>query len=264
MNPEKSNKKHHIIRAVLIVIGGIFFIWFLLPIFTNVKPNIGILTGMGVFAVVFLYGVFFEPVNQFLAKCWKTRAGKVIEILFAAVVGIILVLAGITYGCMLHASSSKAEDGADVIVLGCKVNGERPSLSLLYRMDAALTYLEQNPDSLCIVTGSQGKDEVVTEASVMYRWFLDQGIAEDHLFAEEEATDTQENLQFSKEILEERGPADSKVVVVTNDFHMYRALRVAKSLGMDAAGISAKTPWWLYPTYVVREMYAILESWFLT
>lgn len=260
---KQMKKKHSLIRTLIIVIGCIFFILFLLPVFTNVRPNIGNLTGMAVFALLLLYGIFFDRVNQFLVRCWKTTAGKIVEIVLAAVVGIIFILAAVTYGCMLHAASGSADSGANVIVLGCKVNGERPSLSLLYRMDAALDYLEENPESLCVVTGSQGKDEVVTEASVMYSWFVDQGIEPERMIADEEAKDTQENLEFSKKLLEQHSAGNSKVVVVTNDFHMYRALRIAKSLGMDAEGLPAKTPWWLYPTYVVREMYGILESWFL-
>lgn len=260
---QRSEKKQMTIRVILITVGSIFFIWFLLPVFTHVKPDIGNLTGMGVFALVLLYGIFFEQVNQFLRKRWESRAGKIVLLLLAAVAGIILTLAAVTYGCILHAAAGKAEAGAEVIVLGCKVNGDRPSLSLLYRMEAALSYLEENPDSLCIVTGAKGKDEVVTEASVMYRWFAEKGIAEEHLIAEEEAEDTQENMEFSKRILEERGEGEEKVVVVTNDFHMYRALRYAKAEGLNACGLSAKTPWWLYPTYVVREMYGILENWFL-
>lgn len=260
---QHSEKKQSIIRVILIAVGSIFFIWFLLPVFTNVKPNIGNLTGMGVFALVLLYGIFFEPVNQLIDKCWKNKAGKAILILLAAAVGIIMTLAAVTYGCILHAAAGQAEDGAEVIVLGCKVNGDRPSLSLLYRMEAALSYLEDNPDSLCIVTGKQGKDEVVTEASVMYRWFTEKGIAEEHLIAEDEASDTQENMAFSKRILDELGETEERVVIVTNDFHMYRALRYAEAEGLNACGLSAKTPWWLYPTYVVREMYGILENWFL-
>lgn len=260
---QDSKNKHSVIRTIIITFGALFLIWFLIPFFTNVRPTIGNLTGIGVFAAVLLYGIFFEPVNGFLQRCWKTKAGKIIEILLAAVIGIILTLAAVTYGCILHAAAETAEPGADVIVLGCKVNGERPSLSLLYRMETALSYLEENTDSLCIVTGSRGKDEVVTEASVMHRWFLDNGIGEDRLIAEEKATDTQENLEFSKAILEERAAPGARVAIVTNDFHMYRALRIARSLGLNAVGISAKTPWWLYPTYVVREMYGILENWFL-
>ena len=50
-----SEKKHSLVRAILIIIGAVFFIWFLLPVFANVKPNIGSNTGMGVFLAVFLY-----------------------------------------------------------------------------------------------------------------------------------------------------------------------------------------------------------------
>lgn len=259
----QQRKTHKLIRTILIIIGCIFFLWFLLPVFTNVRPNIGNLTGMTVFALLFLYGVFFNPVNHFLSTLWKKTAGKIIEIIIGLILAAIFILAGITYGCILHAAGQEPQQNKDVIVLGCKVNGENPSLSLLARLDATLGYLEENPDSCCVVSGGQGKEEIVTEASVMYRWFHEQGISETKLIAEDKAFDTEENLKFSMDLLKQRYGEYPEVVIVTNDFHVYRAMYLAKSLGYNATPISAKTPWWLYPTYVVREMYGILESWFL-
>ena len=260
---KQQKKSRRIIRSILIIIGCIFFLWFLLPVFTNVRPNIGNLTGMTVFGLLILYGIFFAPVNRVLSGLWIKKAGKVCEILIGLILAAILILAGITYGCMLHAAGQKPQKNASVIVLGCKVNGENPSLSLLARMDAALTYLENNPESVCVVTGGQGKEEVVTEASVMERWFKERGIAGDRLIVEDRASDTEENLLFSMQLLREKLGREPEVVIATNDFHVYRALYLAKDLGYDASPISAATPWWLYPTYVVREMYGILESWFL-
>ena len=150
-----------------------------------------------------------------------------------------------------------------MIVLGCKVNDRDPSLTLQNRLTAALDYLNNNPDSLCIVTGAQGPGETVTEASVMYLWLCDHGISPSRLLAEEQAMNTQDNLRYSSALMEQYPEYNKTIVIATSDFHVYRALRIADSLGMEASPIAAKTPWWLYPTYVVREMYGILENWFL-
>ncbi len=256
-------KKHPIIRGVILIIGIVFLIWFIIPLFTNVMVNIGMLTGIGVFALLTLYGIFFYPVNSFLSRLWKSKAERAIEIIVAAMLGVILILACITYGCMLHVAGKKPEPNATVLVLGCKVNGYHPSLTLLSRLNAGLDYLEENTDSICIVSGAQGRGEITTEAGVMYQWYLDHGISKERLLLEDKATDTEENIAYSLNLLGAHPDCSSKLVLVTNDFHMYRALRTAKEQGCIASPLSAKTPWWLYPTYVVREMYGILESWFL-
>ena len=262
MQENKKKKKHKVARALLILIGGIFVIWFLLPPLTGVIPNIGTFTGLGVFGLLLLYGIFLDPVNRFLGKLWKSKAGRAVEIIVGAVLAVIFILAGITYGCMLHAAGKDAKPESNVIVLGCKVNGNNPSLTLLSRLEAALDYLEENPDSLVSVSGGQGPGEIVTEASVMSRWLNERGIEAERIIVEDEARDTAENFRFSEKLLKEKSPEAGKdLVVITSDFHMYRALRIAKSLGYQATPFSADTPWWLYPTYVVREMYGILESW---
>lgn len=261
--PKKAVKNHRVIRAILTTIGALFLVWFLLPAFTNVKANIGNLTGIGVFTFLTLYGIFFVPVNRFLRKLWKKKAGKAAEIFLGLIFAAIFTLAIILYGCMLHAAVKQPLPNATLIVLGCKVHGRSPSLILQNRLTAALDYLNKNPDSLCIVSGAQGDGEAVTEASVMYRWFCDRGISPSRILLEEQATDTRDNLRYSIALMEQHPECSRTLAIATSDFHVYRALRVADSFGFEAGPVTAKTPWWLYPTYVVREMYGILENWFL-
>ena len=259
----KSKRSFCLIRGIIITVSCIFLIWFLIPLFTNVIPNIGTYTGLGVFAILLLYGIFFPKVNHFLAGVWKSPAGKVFEIIIGAILAAILILAVITFGCILNASGKKAEPDATVVVLGCKVNGTAPSLTLSKRLTAAYSYLSENPESNCIVSGGQGKGEIVTEASVMQEWLCNKGISEERVFPEDQSESTQENLQNSMEIIKAHPDWEDHIAIVTSDFHVYRALQIADSLGINASPVAAKTAWWLYPTYVVREMYGILESWFL-
>lgn len=255
--------KSRIIKTILIIVSIIFLIWFLIPCFTSVGLKIGNATGIGVFAVLLLYGIFFDQVNQFLARLWKKKWGKVLELVVAVILAAVISLAAVTYGCMLHAAGKGADPGATAIVLGCKVNKTAPSLTLLSRLNAAYNYLTENPESYCIVSGGQGEGEDVTEASAMQEWLIQQGIDPSRIYVEDRSLDTSENISFSHEIIRQHPELSEKTAIVTNDFHMYRALLAAEEDGLDAGGVSADTPWWLYPTYVVREMYGILESWFL-
>lgn len=260
---QKKAKKTSVPRIAILVIGIIFLLWFMLPLFGNVTPNIGMLTGIGVFGLLTLYGIFFYRVNALIKKLWKKKTGRVVELICAVLLAVVFSLAAITYGCMLHAAAKAPLPNATVIVLGCKVNGYNPSLTLRTRLCAALSYLEENPNSLCIVTGAQGAGEITTEASVMYDWLVRQGIDASRVIVEDKASDTEENLRYSFALLEDRPDAGKQAAIVTSEFHMYRALSMAKEYAYECSALPAKTPWWLYPTYTVREMYGILEMWFL-
>ena len=272
------------LKIILTLIGAVLLIWFLLPVFSRRIINIGNLTGMGVALVLLLYGIFMRPVNKFLASLWKSTAGKIAELFVSAIILAIIVLAVLTMISMAKGMSpsykisgtldSEDMDSAQatslpdtIIILGARVYGTTPenayaSLVLRERLDAAINYFSDHPDSPIIVTGGQGKNEAVTEASIMKTYLIDRGIPEDKIYVEDKSTDTHENFLFSSEIIEENALSKT-IVVATNEFHEYRALNIAASLGFDASPIPAATSWWLFPTYYVREMYGILEMWFL-
>lgn len=259
------------LQIILIAVGAVFVIWFLIPGFSSGRFNIGSVTGAAVFAAVLLYGIFFGYVNRFLSYLWQFTAGKVIEIIVGICLAAILALACASMACILSASGKTAASGLNVIVLGCRVKGDKPSLMLEERLETAYEYLENNPDSMCILSGGKGEDELISEAQMMYKWLTDKGIDSKRIVCEDTSTDTHENLKNSKEIIDIKKMTDSQapsvwdrdVAVVTNEFHEYRALKIAKDVGLNAQPAPAKTAWWLYPTYCVREMYGILEDWFL-
>lgn len=285
------------IKIILICLGVVLLIWFLLPFFTHRILNIGNVTGIIVSLVLLLYGIFFRQVNGLLGAFWQHGIGKVIEIIVGVCILAILVLAAMTMISMADGMRQTAEPASGgpkveinghvisqenvfgsgavsgektVIVLGCKALGDRPSLMLEERLQAALSYLKEHPSANAIVSGGQGKDEIMPEAEVMYNWLIENGISKERLIKEERSTDTHENLQYCYDILAEldnNGGEPSgwsrEVVIVTNEFHEYRAVKIARALGFRAQPLPAATAWWLFPTYYVREMYGILEDWFL-
>ena len=134
---------------------------------------------------------------------------------------------------------------------------EHASRSLRERLDAALIYLEENPDSQCIVSGGMGEGEKISEAECMYRYLIKKGIHSSRIIKEDKSTSTRENLRFSKKIIEERG-LSKNIAIATSDYHQYRASKIAKTLGFSVGAVPGHTAWWLFPTFYVRELYGIL------
>lgn len=147
-----------------------------------------------------------------------------------------------------------------VIVLGAGLNGETPSLTLRTRIDAAAAYLEEHPDVPVVLSGGQGPGEAITEAECMRRALVRRGVDESRLYPEERSTSTQENLRYSRAILEELGvdPAQ-RVAIVTSDFHLCRARLM---WGGDTAAVPAHLPSALYfqcltVNYFIREAFGL-------
>ena len=161
-------------------------------------------------------------------------------------------------GAMLgSAAHRKADYGKDVlIVLGCAVRGERVSLTLKLRLDAALEYLEHSPNTAVIVSGGKGDGENISEAEAMKRYLVSHGIDESRIITEDKSTSTWENFKFSKMILDERFPGASAAFVTTN-FHVYRAGRVAIMNGIEAEGYGAKDVWYTKLNNYMRESIAV-------
>lgn len=163
---------------------------------------------------------------------------------------------------MVQAAGKTPQNGSTLIVLGCKVNGEQPTLMLRERLDAAYEFLIANEDSLCILSGGKGNGEDISEAECMYKYLIDKGIRSSRLYIEDKSTSTQENLAFSYKIIE-KYDLPKNIAIATNEFHIYRAGIIAEELGLEYTSVSASTAWWLLPTYYVRELYGILYQWFL-
>lgn len=134
-----------------------------------------------------------------------------------------------------------------VIVLGAQVWGNipaYPSHQLAERLDAALVYLRDNPQTKVLVTGGKGSDEAEAEGDVMARYLIEHGIDEARIIVENRSTSTIENFRYSMDLLPQSdiidGVFQDDVVIVTNDYHMYRSLRSARQNAFpNVHGLSA-------------------------
>lgn len=183
----------------------------------------------------------------------------------------ILVCLGLVYFIIVEIpiiKNSRADEDCGrpyLVVLGAAVHGDVPSLALTNRMRGALEYLNENPNSVVIASGGQGKGENKSEAQAMYDWFTANGVAPERIIMEDKSTSTLENLKNSFAIIRERGDdPEGNVTVVSSAYHLYRAKLYARMLGVEVAGFPGK---WDYPiatlNYYIREAFGVTYLWIL-
>lgn len=174
---------------------------------------------------------------------------------------VLLIIVGIVFLVnsyrMLKAIQTKPKGDETVIVLGCGVYGAKPSLALIERMNEAIQFMNQHKNVKCIVSGGQGRLEDISEALAMYTYMTNEGIETDRIYQEDKSRNTDENICFSKRIIEEK-KLNPSITLITQNYHMYRAMRIAKKYGFNCSGITAKSRWYATPAYWLREVVAIL------
>ena len=177
--------------------------------------------------------------------------------------GMILVLCGILLfavaeGCVISGMSGQPDSGLRyVIVLGAQVRGTKVSRALEQRLTRAAAYARENPETILIVSGGQGSGEDITEAQAMETYLLAAGIPADRILQENRSENTEQNIRYSMALMEEE---PGKVGIVSNDFHIFRAVHIAKAQGLAAEGIPAPTEWFMRLNYMTREAFALVKD----
>lgn len=229
---------------------------FIAPLFANIL-NIGNALGIAGSVLLILWGIFLDPLTKLKNKIKASKWGKIIFNISAA--GIIAAALSfcIALGATLISSTTNAVNQKTVIVLGCAVVGDQPSLMLLQRIESTYAYLEEYPDSVAILSGGQGNNEDISEAQCMFNVLTEKGIDKSRLFLEDKSTDTFENITFSKQIIDDND-LSTDVAISSSGFHLKRATMIARKQGLSAKRISAKTSTFLTPTYYVRDTLGVI------
>lgn len=146
------------------------------------------------------------------------------------------------------------------IVLGAGIRGEEPSITLRRRLDRSIEYLAANPNARVIVSGGYGKDTAITEAEVMKRYLIAHGISELRILKEEKSTTSDENLKYTRQLLDQLyGREVTAIAVITSDYHMFRAKHIASRYYSEVYGIPSETPAAIRINYAIREYFAVLK-----
>lgn len=177
--------------------------------------------------------------------------------LTVALLGMILFVC--VEGLIFSGFGQRAKPGADVvIVLGAQWKNGGPSYVLAKRLDAALAYLKDNPDTKVVVSGGQGSDEPISEAEGMAGYLQAAGIEPERILQENASTDTNENLEFSANLLDR---TQDRVVIVTNNFHVYRAMKIAQKKGyVHVEGLAADSYPTMLPNNLLREFFGMAKD----
>lgn len=151
-----------------------------------------------------------------------------------------------------------ASNAEYVIVLGAQVRGSTPSKTLNMRIQTAADYLKENPTSKVICSGGQGRGEDITEALAIQQGLIQRGISPDRILLEDKSTNTMENLTFCQEKIQN---LDANIVVVTSDFHVYRAKKIAEHLGYTNITMCSANEFMVTTiSYYVREFFALTKD----
>lgn len=180
-------------------------------------------------------------------------------IISGAVLCLGLIVFIILEGMIICYGNKKPEPGADyMIVLGAQIRGNRITKSLKYRLDAAAEYAAENEKTTVIVSGGQGLGEDISEAYAMKRYLTAAGIPENRIIEENKSINTNENISFSKAYIE---GTDKRVLIVTNGFHVYRGVSIAKKQNIGLIeGLGASADRILLANYYVREAFAVIKD----
>ncbi len=87
----------------------------------------------------------------------------------------------------------------------------------------------------------------------MYDYLVDNDVSKNNIIKEDKATTTLENIIYSKEILKGHNKEKNKVLIVTNDYHLFRARLIAKILDLKTEGLSSKSSLSGRLYYMIRE-----------
>lgn len=221
--------------------------------------NFGTVVGMLFGIIIIILGAKAEKVKQVFKYIKSKGWGKALLTVFIVLCSVVLIYCSVaTFNIISYSTDNKnIPKNTPVIVLGCKVMGTQPGPMLTKRCKAACEYLSDNPEAICIVSGGQGADEEISEADAMYTLLCEMGVSPDRIFKEDKSHNTAENFRFSKEILREQG-CGNDVVVVTTNYHQYRASLIARRQQLNTYAVSSKTGNFSLPTYIVREWFSLI------
>ena len=152
----------------------------------------------------------------------------------------------------------RSKDFDYVIIHGAGlINGEKVSKLLQERLDKAILVYSKDPSPTKLIpSGGKGSDESVSEAEAMKRYLLEQGIPESDIIMEDKSTTTLENLKFSKDIIDSR-EGRKYTALVTSNYHVYRALRYCRRVGLKCKGIGSHVAMYYWPSALIREYIAV-------
>lgn len=258
MRANKKNILKNIAKIILTTGFALLTVFFALPFMLGID-HIGVWVSVLMSAAMTVICAIPEKLCSLIKRIYEKRWRKILlNCLFT--VAALMLCGAIAISAMMTTAMTKTYDSnTTAIVLGCQVRGTRPSLMLQSRLEAALDYLNDNPQAKCIVSGGKGTNEDISEAQCMFNYLTERGISSDRIIMEDKSTSTQENLQYSAKLMQDMG-MESEAVIITDGFHQWRGQHFAKEAGIETTGAkSCQTQIIFAGGYWIREIFAIVR-----
>lgn len=241
------------LTALLFLLGSLCLLYCVgIGLFVNYGTKFFLVWGAGG-AILLLLGRLIGYTDFF------REMPRTFKRILCAAAGLGLLVFVFIEGLIFSAFGAQAPAGADyVIVLGAQIREDGPSYVLQKRLDAALDYLLDNPQTRVIVSGGKGAGEPMTEAQGMYDYLVSKGITGERILKEDTSRNTYENLNNSRMLLNAQ---ECRVVVVTNNFHVFRAVGIAERMGYTQVwGQAAGSYLLMLPNNLLREFFGIVKD----
>lgn len=233
-----------IIRLLLMALGVFGIIIFFLPMWRKGIVNTGNVVGLIGSVLVLLFGTF----------SWLfSRNVKIVLLIIVLLLILLFIMVHIR---IVRAKNKTATAQSVVIVLGCS-SKYYISEQLDDRIRAAARYLDKNTNAVCIACGGKGNDYYNSEAEYIATELSKYGIYKSRIALDTTSNNTYENIRNASRIINEKKLPRS-VAIATNDYHQYRAASIASRFRLIPSAINVSTNRYLYPTFFVREVIAII------
>lgn len=175
------------------------------------------------------------------------------------------MVSGAIIAVILAARKRPQKDRDFILVLGCGLNEDgTPAPVLARRIDEALKFYQEQIEEtgknpILIPSGGKGSETRPSESEAMTRYLLERKVPREHIMKEDQSKTTNENMLFSRKIIEEKNPL-AKVSYVTSDYHVFRSGVTAGHAGLKAIGIGARTRWYFLPNAILREFLGLISG----
>ncbi|MFR8234100.1 MAG: vancomycin high temperature exclusion protein [Clostridia bacterium] len=183
---------------------------------------------------------------------------KVLKYIIIFIILIAIIILGINLYIILSTKKqiikkedyTKLSDIDCIIILGAGIVEDKPSHMLEDRLLEGIKLYQNNISDKIIMSGDHGRKEY-DEVNVMKNYAIQRGVPSENIFMDHAGFSTYESIYRARDIFKAR-----KVVIVTQKYHLYRALYIANQLGIEAYGVGADPRQYVGKTY--REMREIL------
>ena len=153
----------------------------------------------------------------------------------SSILGLNAYVKSVGGGNILRPEDAKTLEDVDcILVLGCLVKDDGvPSDMLADRLKRGIELYEQGAAPKILMSGDHGRADY-DEVNAMKRVAVDAGVPSSDVFMDHAGFSTYESVYRAKEVF-----GADKIIIVTQEYHLYRALFIAERLGVEAYGVNA-------------------------